>query len=117
MAEYVKWNCQGLENGSEELVETMRRMTSLAEELRSVHRQLEPQIASYEGIGRTLRTLVEGSEEDARRVRCEGAALKDVAAVYANAELAAMRASESLPTSITERNLIFESWFSELLKS
>jgi len=116
MAEYVKWNCQGLGNGSVELEETMLRMTSLAEELRSVHRQLEPQIASYEGIGKYLRTLVEGSEENARRVRCESTALKDVIAVYANAERAAMRNSESLPTSIIERNLIFESWFSELLR-
>ena len=116
MAEYVKWNCQGLGNGSAELAETISRMTSLSEELRSVYRQLEPQVASYEGIGRSLRNLVEGSEENARRMRNESNALIGVIAVYANAERAAIQESESLPTSITERNLIFESWFSELLQ-
>ena len=103
-------------NGWEELRDTMSRLAPQAEELRSIHRQLDPQLASYEGVGRSLLTMIEGVEESVRRLRNESSALEGIIAVYTGAERAAMRESESLPTSITESNLIFEGWFSDLLR-
>jgi len=116
MADYVRWNCRDLESGNEELRGALAKVSSLTEELRSVHRRLDPQLAEYEGIGRSLRTLADGTEEDARRIQNECNALDGVRNAYAAAERTVMQASESLPTSITERNLIFEGWFTDLLR-
>ena len=113
---YVKWNYRDIGSGNEILREAMSRLSMLSEELRGIHRQLDAQLSEYDGIGRTLRINVEGAEEDVRRMRNECNALEGVIAVYAAAERAAMHASESLPTEIAERNLIFESWFSDLLR-
>jgi len=115
MADYIKWNCRGIENGNEALRETQSRLSSLADELRSIGRRLDPQLAEYDGIERSLRTLIEGTEEDSHRIRNECNALDGVYTVYTGAERAALRASESLPVSITERDLVFERWFTELL--
>jgi len=115
MAVYVKWNCRDIESGKEELRATLSRLSSLSEELHSIGRRLDPQLTEYEGIGRSLRILMEGAEDDARRIKNECTALEGVHAVYTNAEHTTLRASESLPASITERNLVFERWFTDLL--
>jgi len=116
MADYIKWNCRSLESGNEELRETLSRLSSLVEELCEIGNKLDPQLAEYEGIGRSLRIIAGGAEGDARRIANECSAMDGVTEVYAAAERAALRASESLPASITERNLVFESWFTDLLR-
>ena len=116
MAEYVKWDCAGIGSGSSELRESMVRLATLTDELRSLHRQLDPQLADYEGIGRTLRAHIDSAEGDVQRMRSAYNALEGVLAVYTGAERKAMQASESLPTGIAERGLIFEEWFSDLLR-
>ena len=115
MAVYVKWNTDNLESGSEALRDVMVRLTALAEDLRSVYAQLDVQMAGYEGIGNSLRMLAEGLGEDANRVRNEYNALESVISIYMAAQRDTMRESESLPNSIAERSLIFETWFSDLL--
>ena len=116
MADYIRWDLKGLGDGAEELRGAGSRLEPLAEDLRGIHRQLDPQLAGYEGIGRSLLTLLEGAEESARRLRNETGALEGAIAVYAEAEREAMRGSESLPTGIAERGLVFEGWFDALLK-
>jgi len=115
MAVYVKWNCREIGSGADELREALSRLSTLVEELRGIGRKLDPQLAEYEGIERSLRALLEGAEEDARRVKNQCNALDGVQEVYTRAEHTVMRASESLPTSITERNLVFAQWFTDLL--
>lgn len=116
MSVYIKWDCHDLGNGAEGLRDALSRLSPMPEELRGVHRRLDPQLAGYEGIGRTFGSLLEGVEEAIRRIRNECSALDGVLAVYADAERATLRASESLPASITERNLVFEGWFNDLLR-
>ena len=116
MAIYVKWNYRDIGSGNDILRESLAKLSSLTDELSSVHRQLDPQISSYEMLGRSFQTLTEGMGESAQRLRYECNALDSVIAVYADAERTVMLASESLPTSITERGLVFEGWFTDLLR-
>jgi hypothetical protein len=113
---YIKWNCRDMSRGNEELRETLVRMSALAEELNGIAGRLDPQLAGYEGLGRSFRTLCEDSERDVDRLRRENGALDVAIAVYDNAERRALRASEELPTGIAERSLILEDWFAELIR-
>jgi hypothetical protein len=112
---YIKWDRDRLAAQAAELAAMETRLAAAVDDLCATVGRLDPQIASYEGIGRLLRAACEGAREDVSRLRREGACLDEAAAIYGYADRASLRASEGLPSSITERSLIFEDWFAQLL--
>ena len=116
MAVYVKWNCSDIWSGTAELLEALTRLSPLTMQLRSIRQQLDPDLSGYDGLGRSLQTLSEGLEENARRLRNECNALEGVIAVYVGAERATLIASESLPAELAKSRLVFEGWFADLLR-
>ena len=93
------------------------RLSLMAEDFRALCRQMDKQFAGEEEIRRALRVFADEAEEDVRRMRDACRALEDVTAVFAGAEHAALQAAEMLPAGIAERGLIFEDWFSDLLRA
>ena len=116
MADYIKWNCRDLSRANDELNKLLVRLTILTQDLRDLYSRSDPEIINFEGIGRELRSLIEGFEEDAKRLRNENTALERVISIYQYADDETLKLSESLPTSIVERNLMFEDWFTDLLR-
>jgi ABC-type transporter Mla subunit MlaD len=113
---YIRWNCRGLAQSDDELGGALSRASALTEELGDIVKRLDPQLASYEELGRSLRTLFESAEENVLRLRRAHIALEEAVAIYANAENLALRESEDLPTNIAERGLFFDDWFSEIVR-
>jgi hypothetical protein len=108
---YVKWNCHELGKCSEELREAASRMSGLLDDLSETGRRLDPQLADNGELRRALRAVQNAATDDCDRLRRECSALEETADIYGAAERETLRRSESLPASIAERSLIFESWF------
>jgi hypothetical protein len=98
------------------LRDVLSRVDDLTAQLGEITRRLDPQIAGFEELGWELRALNKGAEACADRLRREHSALGEAVSIYDAAERIALRASEELPSSIAERGLVFESWFTELLR-
>ena len=105
--------------GCEEIRETLARMRRLSEELRGIQRRFDTgfgaRFPGYEEITCALRSISEDAEEDVDRIRNMGDALDKAIAAYTEAERETGQVSETLPTAITERGLVFEPWFNAYL--
>ncbi|MDR1067232.1 MAG: hypothetical protein LBL35_07390 [Clostridiales bacterium] len=113
---YVKWNVNKLGKANEELRETLSRLEVLSDNISEIAERFDPRLLGDDEIKRALRAAAKRANEDAYRLRYERDALSEAIEIYSGAERKTLAAAESLPGSVVERGLIFDDWFSDLLR-
>ena len=102
--DYLKWNCYDLAEQREQIEQYQREITEFYEELRTVHRQLNEEIASNFNMGDALGKLLIKIENTIAELRAEQNALDEAIDIYFAAETLANEQSEGLPTRLLPKS-------------